>query len=71
MDFYADGVQRTADSFTLGPPHTDGIGAISGTGRCTGGTGAHKGEKCTYTITGTDDLQTSVTKLTFAGSYTR
>jgi hypothetical protein len=69
--FYADGVQRTSDTFTRAAPRTDGIGEISGKGTCTTGSGLHKGEKCTYTITGTYDLNTGVTKLRFAGTFTR
>jgi hypothetical protein len=69
--FYADGVQRMSDTFTRGAPRTDGIGDITGKGTCTTGSGLHKGEKCTYTITGTYDLNTGVTKLRFAGTFTR
>ncbi len=39
--------------------------------QCTTGSGQHKGEKCTYTISGTYDVQTGVTKLRFAGTLTR
>jgi hypothetical protein len=69
--FYADGVQRMSDAFTRGAPHTDGVGDITGKGTCTTGSGLHKGEKCTYTITGTYDLNTGVTKLHLAGTFTR
>jgi hypothetical protein len=69
--FYADGVQRMSDAFTRGVPHTDGVGDITGKGTCTTGSGLHKGEKCTYTITGTYDLNTGVTKLHLAGTFTR
>jgi hypothetical protein len=69
--FYADGTQRTSDTLTLGPPHTDGVGAITGKGTCTTGTGMHQGETCTYTVTGTYDLNTGVTALRFAGTFTR
>ncbi len=69
--FYADGVQRTSSSFTRSAPHTDGVGDISGTGTCTTGSGLHKGETCTYTIAGTYDLNTGVTKLRLTGTFTR
>ncbi len=69
--FYADGVQRMSDTFTRGTPRTDGVGDITGKGTCTTGSGLHQGEKCTYTITGTYDLNTGVTKLRFAGTFTR
>ena len=69
--FYADGVQRMSDTFTRSAPHTDGIGDITGKGTCTTGSGSAQGEKCIYTITGTYDLNTGVTKLRFAGTFTR
>jgi hypothetical protein len=69
--FYVNGTQRTSDVLTLQPPHTDGIGVITGKGTCTTGTGMHQGEKCTYAVSGTYDLQTGVTMLHFAGTYTR
>ena len=69
--FFADGVQHMSDTFTRGVPHTDGIGEITGKGTCTTGSGLHKGETCTYTISGTYDLQTGVTKLRLRGTLTR
>lgn len=69
--FFADGVQHMSDTFTRGAPHTDGIGDITGKGTCTTGSGLHKGETCTYTISGTYDLQTGVTKLRVRGTLTR
>jgi hypothetical protein len=69
--FFKNGLQMTTDTFTLGPPQLDGIGAITGSGRCTNGTGTHNGEKCAYKITGTYDLLTTVTDLTLAGTFTR
>ena len=69
--FFPDGLQMTTDAFTLGAPGTDGIGPVTGMGRCTRGTGLHKGESCSYKISGTYDLVTTVTKLRLAGTYTR
>jgi hypothetical protein len=69
--FYANGMQRTVDTFSLGAPHTDGVGAVTGNGKCAGGTGVHQKETCTYAITGSYDLQTGVTKLRFAGTFTQ
>jgi hypothetical protein len=69
--FYANGMQRTVDTFSFGPPHTDGIGAVTGSGKCAGGTGVHQKETCTYTILGTYDLQTGITSLRFAGTFTQ
>jgi hypothetical protein len=69
--YFADGVRLTKDAFTLGPPHTDGIGTITGSGKCLGGTGVHQSEKCTYTFAGTYDLTTTVVKVTLTGTDTR
>jgi hypothetical protein len=69
--FFRDGLQMTSDTFTLGPPATSGIGAVSGTGKCTSGTGTHKGETCSYKIAGTYNLDTSVTMLQMTGTFTR
>jgi hypothetical protein len=69
--FYANGMQRTVNTFTLGAPHTDGIGAVVGKGKCAGGTGVHQKETCTYSITGTYDLATGVTMLRYAGTFSR
>jgi hypothetical protein len=69
--YFGDGVRLTQDTFTLSPPHTDGIGTIAGNGKCTGGTGVHIGETCTYTFAGTYDLATTVVKLELTGTDTR
>jgi hypothetical protein len=69
--FFKNGLQMTTDTLTLGPPQLDGVGAVTGSGKCTTGTGAHKGEKCAYKITGNYDLQTTVTDLTLTGTFTR
>jgi hypothetical protein len=69
--YFADGVRITTDKFTLAPPHTDGIGAITGSGKCAGGTGVHQKERCTYTFTGTYDLQTNIVKVKITGTDTR
>ena len=69
--YFADGVRITTDKFTLAPPHTDGIGAITGSGKCAGGTGVHQKERCTYTFAGTYDLQTTVVKVKITGTDTR
>jgi hypothetical protein len=71
ITFFRDGARTTKDTFTLGVPGIDGIGTITGKGICTGGTGFHKFETCTYTFRGTYDLNTSVTRITMTGTDTR
>jgi hypothetical protein len=69
--YFADGVRRTTDSFTLSAPHTDGVGTITGSGTCAGGTGIHELEKCSYTFTGTYNTNTTVVMIKIAGTDTR
>jgi hypothetical protein len=68
---YKDGRQTATETFTLGTPQLDGIGTITGHGRCTGGTNQHEREKCSYTLKGTYDLLTSVFKITLSGTDSR
>ena len=70
ISYYKDGRLRAAETFTLGTPHVDGVGAISGTGVCTKGSKAHRLETCHYTFSGTYDLRTGITQLTLTGTYT-
>jgi hypothetical protein len=69
--FFRNGAQTTSDTYTIGPPSTDGIGAISGNGTCIFGSGGHLKQTCTFTIKGDYDLNTSVVNLTLSGTYTR
>jgi hypothetical protein len=71
ITFFRDGARTTRETFTLGVPNTNGIGTITGKGICTGGTGFHKVETCTYTFAGTYDLVTSVTQVTIHGTDAR
>jgi hypothetical protein len=69
--YFHDGARVAAETFTLGPPHTDGIGAITGAGRCRGGTGVHRHETCTYRFSGTYDLATTIVRVRISGTYSR
>lgn len=68
---FKDGRQTASETFTLGPPRLDGVGTISGHGKCTGGTNRHQLEKCAYAFRGTYDLKTSVFEITLSGTDTR
>jgi hypothetical protein len=70
ISYYKDGRLRTTESFTLGVPHTNGIGTITGTGKCTRGSKAHRGETCNYKFSGTYDLRTHFTQITLTGTET-
>jgi hypothetical protein len=58
------------ETYTFGTPNTDGVGPITGRGSCTSGTGRHLGETCTYTMKGSFNLITGITRLTLSGTYT-
>lgn len=68
--YFGTGVVITKDTFTLGAPDAAGISAITGKGKCTGGSGKFKALKCTYTFTGTYDTKTTISKVTVKGSET-
>lgn len=68
---FKDGRSTASETFTLGAPSLEGIGPISGHGRCTGGSDVHQGEKCSYSFRGTYDLLTSNYNITLSGSDTR
>ena len=67
---YADGRLQATESFTLGAPRVDGVGTITGTGKCTKGSLVHRLEQCTYKFSGTYDLLTGITQLTLKGTET-
>lgn len=68
---YKNGRQAASETFTLGTPRLDGIGRITGHGRCTGGTNQHQLEKCSYAFRGTYDLRTGLFKITLTGTDSR
>jgi hypothetical protein len=69
--YFANGVGRTKDTFKLGTPDANGISAITGHGKCVGGTGIHKTEKCSYSFTGTYNTKTTIAKVKVTGTVTR
>ena len=70
-NYFADGVMKVKETFKTGAPNASGIAAITGSGKCVGGTGVHKKEKCTCTFTGTDNLNTFIFNFTATGTDTR
>jgi hypothetical protein len=69
--YLANGVSRRKETFTLRALNSNGISTITGSGKCTGGTGVHKNEKCTYTFTGTFNSTTGVSIVKAKGTDTR
>jgi hypothetical protein len=70
IDYRINGVSRANETFTIGARDANGMTPYTETGTCTGGTGVHKHEKCSYTITGTLN-QTLVDRGTITGTTTR
>jgi hypothetical protein len=70
VSYFSDGRLRSTESFTLGVPRANGVGTISGTGKCTRGSKAHRLETCNYKFAGTYDLRTGITQITLKGTET-
>ena len=69
--YFRDGLSKQKISFTQDAPNSKGISPFRGHGKCAGGTGIHKHEKCTYTFKGTYSVITSQNDLRIAGTDTR
>ncbi len=68
--YFPSGVLVTTDKFTLGTPNAAGTSAITGSGKCAGGTRVHRKEHCTYTFTGTLDTKNNRVKVSVKGTTT-
>jgi hypothetical protein len=69
--YSANGVGKGTDTYKFSVPNASGISAFTGSGKCAGGTGVHKKEKCTYTFTGTLNVKTNVGTYKITGTDTR
>jgi hypothetical protein len=69
--YFANGVSTRRDTFAFSALNSSGISTITGSGKCRGGTGVHKNEKCTYTFTGTFNSKTGVSIVNVKGTDTR
>jgi hypothetical protein len=68
--YYTSGAATTADKFTIGTLDANGVGKITGTGKCTGGTGSHHHQHCSYKLSGTYNSKTSISHVTAIGTVT-
>jgi hypothetical protein len=57
VEYDANGARRVKETLT-GAVDANGMITLTGSGTCTGGTGVHKHEKCSYTLTGMTNPQT-------------
>ena len=69
--YSASGVSKRRDTFAFSALNSSGISTVTGSGKCAGGTGVHKSEKCTYTFTGTFNAKTGVSIVKVTGTDTR
>lgn len=72
VNYFADGVNPIATTYTLGVANTSGIAVLTGSGHCiAGGTGAFKHRKCKFAEMGTLDVNTGIFEVKLTGTYTR
>jgi hypothetical protein len=69
--YFASGVSISKSTFKIFAPNASGIVTSTGSGKCVGGTGVHKNEKCKWTFRGTINLKTTIAKFKITGTYTR
>ena len=69
--YYRDGVSKQLISWKQLAPNSSGISKFTGHGKCAGGTGIHKKEKCNYTFTGTYNGKTTWNDIRLTGTDTR
>ena len=70
IEYDANGSRRVKETFTAAVG-ANGVITLAGNGTCTGGTGVHKNEKCSYTLTGATIPQTNVSSSKEVGTATR
>jgi hypothetical protein len=69
--YFANGVSKRTEKFVLNAPNASGIIAYTGSGKCVGGTGVHKKEKCAYSFKGVFNTKTGIDKAKETGTDTR
>jgi hypothetical protein len=69
--YWANGAAKFTETFTLGTASADGTIPYTGSGKCAGGTGVHKNEKCDFTFDGSVNPTTTVFNSNVTGTLTR
>jgi hypothetical protein len=69
--YCANGVTTAKSTAKIAKPNASGISTVTGSGTCTGGSGIHTQEKCTYKFTGSENVETHHYKVTLTGTDTR
>ncbi len=70
IEYDANGARMVKETFTAAVS-ANGTITLTGHGICTGGTGVHKHEKCTYTLTGMTKPHANVSTSKEVGTTTR
>jgi hypothetical protein len=65
--YWRNGTSTTSETFTYTAPDANGNIHLTGSGKIVKGTGKHKGQKGTFTFTGTQNPQTTVTHVDVTG----
>jgi hypothetical protein len=69
--YWASGAAKFTETFTLGASGADGTIPYTGSGKCDGGTGVHKKEKCSFTFDGSLNPTTNIFTSNVTGTLTR
>jgi hypothetical protein len=69
--YCANGVSKSTAKYVLNAPNASGMIAYTGSGKCVGGTGVHKKEKCTFTFKGIFNTKTNIDTGKATGTDTR
>ena len=70
-EYFADGVKRFQETYTIGAANARGIAVLTGSGQCIAeGTGAFKDRDCAFVEQGTVDVNTGIFDVNLKGAYT-
>ena len=70
IGYFANGVQRSTDTFKIEKPNAKGISRYTARGKCTGGTRSHASVRCSFTASGTVDTNPGgVARIKVVGTY--
>ena len=69
--YFRSGVSISTSTFKIFAANSNGIVTAAGSGKCIGGSGVHRNERCRWTFTGTIDPKTKLAQFKVTGTYTR
>jgi hypothetical protein len=71
VGYFADGVRRSKETFTVARDASGTTTTPTGSGTCTGGTGIYRHARCSYALTGTTNSKSNVSSSKEVGTVTR